>query len=273
VALVRPPVSTFELACAAEVFGIERPGLVPYYSFNVCTPAPGTVATLAGYDMKIPLGLHELRHADTVVVAGWNPPEVPVPVPVVEAVRSAYERGARVVAICTGAFVLAASGLLDGRRATTHWRHAERLALGFPRVDVDADVLSVDEGKIATSAGSAAGADLCLALVRRDLGVGHADSVARHMVMAPHREGGQAQFAPPSAPMGTTSTSLRPVLDWAKQRLGEPVRVDALAAQAGLSARSLNRRFREQLGESPGQWLLGQRVLLARSLLETTDPQ
>jgi AraC family transcriptional regulator, transcriptional activator FtrA len=271
VALVRAPVSTFELACAAEVFGIVRPGLVPRYSFDVCTPTPGNVATLAGYDMKVARGLKELQHADTVVVAGWNPPEVPVPPTVVDAVRSAHERGARVVAICTGAFVLAASGLLDGRRATTHWRHADRLATTFPRVDVDADVLYLDDGDIATSAGSAAGADLCLALVRRDFGAAYADSVARHMVMAPQREGGQMQFAAPPAPTVTTSTSLGPVLDWAKEHLGEPVTLEERAAQAGLSARSLSRRFQDQLGESPGRWLLDQRILLSRSLLETTD--
>jgi AraC family transcriptional activator FtrA len=271
VALVRAPVSTFELACAAEVFGIVRPGLSPRYSFAVCTPTPGDVATLAGYDMRIGRGLGELRHADTVIIAGWNPPEVSVPWRVSKAVRSAHERGARVVAICTGAFVLAASGLLDGRRATTHWRHADRLATTFPRVDVDSDVLYIDEGDIATSAGSAAGADLCLALVRRDFGAAYADSVARHMVMAPQREGGQTQYAAPPTPTITTATSLGPVLDWAKERLGEPVTLEGMAAEAGLSTRSLSRRFQDQLGESPGRWLLDQRIVLARSLLETTD--
>ncbi|WEB44183.1 helix-turn-helix domain-containing protein [Streptomyces yunnanensis] len=270
VALVRPPQSTFELGCAAEVFGIERRGVAVRYVFGVCTEDPGPVATLAGYDMLVPDGLTALDRADTIVLPGWLPPGEPPSPAVVRALRRAHDRGARVVSICSGAFALAHAGLLDGRRATTHWARAGELAARFPAVQVDPDVLYVDHGDVATSAGSGAGIDLCLHLVRADHGAGYAAQVARSMVMPPHREGGQLQFTAPPHPVQMDG-SLAPLLEWTTARLDEPLTVEELAAHEGVSARTLARRFTDQLGASPGQWLLAQRITAARELLESTD--
>ncbi|WP_189174727.1 helix-turn-helix domain-containing protein [Streptomyces lasiicapitis] len=270
VALVLPPQSTFELACAAEVFGVRRPGLPGRYEFTVCTERPGAVPTLAGYDMLVGADLTALDAADTVVIPGWQRRDEAAAPAVIEAVREAHRRGARVVAICSGAFLLAEAGLLAGRRATTHWRFADQLAARFPDVRVEPDTLYVDLGDIATSAGTAAGIDLCLHLARADHGAAHAAHIARHMVMPPHREGGQLQYSTaPSA--DRPPPSLAPVLDWATERLHQPLGLDDLAAQAGISPRTLARRFADQLGVSPGRWLLQQRVAAAQALLEGTD--
>ncbi|MGD3106073.1 GlxA family transcriptional regulator [Streptomyces sp. YGL11-2] len=270
VALVHPPQSTFELGCAAEVFGIARRGIPARYAFGVCTEHPGPVPTLAGYDMLVTDGLDALDRADTVVIPGWLPTEQPPSPPVVAALRRAHGRGARVVSICSGAFALGHAGLLDGRRATTHWARAGQLADRFPAVRVDPDVLYVDDGDVATSAGSGAGIDLCLHLVRADHGAGYAAQVARSMVMPPHREGGQLQYSAPPHPAQIDGT-LAPLLEWMTGRLDEPLTVEELAAHAGVSARTLARRFADQLGASPGQWLLAQRIATARELLESTD--
>ncbi|MFF0622705.1 helix-turn-helix domain-containing protein [Streptomyces sp. NPDC004296] len=270
VALVRTPQSTFELGCAAEVFGIERRGVPVRYAFGVCTERPGPVATLAGYDMLVPDGLAALDRADTVVIPGWLPPEEPPAPAVVRALRRAHDRGARLVSICSGAFALAHAGLLDGRRATTHWARAGQLAELFLAVQVDPDVLYVDHGDVATSAGSGAGIDLCLHLVRADHGAGYAAQVARSMVMPPHREGGQLQYTAPPRPVQMDG-SLAPLLEWMTARLDEPLLVEELAAHEGVSARTLARRFADQLGASPGQWLLAQRIAASRELLESTD--
>ncbi|WP_306335655.1 helix-turn-helix domain-containing protein [Streptomyces sp. KL118A] len=270
VALVHAPQSTFELACAAEVFGIERPGIPRRYAFGVCAEHPGPVATRAGYDMLVTEGLDALGCADTVIVPGWLPAaEAPSPA-VIRALRRAHRRGARMLSICSGAFVLAHAGLLDGRRATTHWALADELATRFPAVRLDPDVLYVDHGDVATSAGSGAGIDLCLHVVRTDQGAAYAAQVARNMVMPPHREGGQLQYAAPAHP-AQFDGSLAPLLAWTSEHLDDPVGVDDLAARAGVSARTLARRFADQLGVSPGQWLLAQRIGAARQLLESTD--
>jgi AraC family transcriptional activator FtrA len=269
VALVHPPQSTFELACAAQVFGIERPGLPTRYAFGVCAERPGPVATRAGYDMLVADGLDALERADTVVVPGWRPEEAPSPA-IVQALRGAHSRGARVVSICSGAFALACAGLLDGRRATTHWALADELAARFPLVRVDPDVLYVDHGDVATSAGAGAGIDLCMHLVRGDQGARYAAHVARTMVMPPHREGGQLQYSAPPHP-GQIDGTLGPLLEWIIGRLGGPVTIEDMAARAGVSPRTLTRRFVEQLGTSPGQWLLAQRIAAARDLLESSD--
>ncbi|GII61596.1 AraC family transcriptional regulator [Sphaerisporangium krabiense] len=269
-ALVRPPQSTFELACVAQVFGIERPGLPTRYAFGVCAERPGPVATHAGYDMLVTDGLDALDRADTVVVPGWLPAEDPPSPAVVRALRRAHARGARVVSICSGAFALAHAGLLDGREATTHWALADDLAARFPRVRVDPGVLYVDHGDVATSAGAGAGFDLCVHLLRGDQGAGYAAHVARTMVMPPHREGGQLQYSAPPHPAQIDGT-LAPLLEWATRRLGEPLTIETLAAHAGVSARTLARRFADQLGTSPGQWLLAQRIATARDLLESSD--
>ncbi len=254
----------------AEVFGIERTGIPVRYAFGVCTERPGPVATLAGYAMFVPDGLDALDRADTVVVPGWLPPEDPPTPAVVRALRRAHDRGARLVSICSGAFALGHAGLLDGRRATTHWARADQLAALFPAVQVDPDVLYVDHGDVATSAGAGAGIDLCLHLVRTDHGAGYAAQVARSMVMPPHREGGQLQYTAPPHPIQLDG-SLAPLLEWMTARLGEPLPVEQLAAREGVSARTLARRFADQLGVSPGQWLLARRIAAARELLESTD--
>ena len=267
VALVRPVQSTFELGCAVEVFGTVRPGVPQHYEFAVCTQTPGSVATSAGYAMYVEHDLSALEAADTVLIPGWKPVEEPLSGPVRTALLAAHARGARLVTICTGVFALARTGLLDGRSATTHWANAERLAREFPRIRVEPDVLYVDHGDVATSAGAGAGVDLCLHLVRRDHGAAYAALLARHMVMPPHRDGGQLQYAPPSP----ASDGLDGLLDWAGERLENPLSVDDLAAHLNVSARTLARRFADRLGTSPGAWLLSRRVARARTLLEETD--
>ncbi|UYM06663.1 GlxA family transcriptional regulator [Solicola gregarius] len=270
VALLNPPQSPFELACATEVFGTVPQGEPARYGFRICTEYPGPLQTTAGYAMVVDAGLEALEQADTVVVPGWQPPGGPVPPAVTAALRGAHQRGARIVAICTGAFVLAQAGLLDGRRASTHWRDTARLAAAFPEVQIDQDVLFVDHGDVATSAGTGAGIDLCLHLVRSDHGAAYAAQVARNMVLPPHREGSQLQYAAQPTP-AKADESLAPVLEWATSRLDTRLPLERLAERAGLSSRTLARRFSEQLGTSPGQWLLGQRIDAARVLLEQTD--
>ncbi|BBJ43226.1 AraC family transcriptional regulator [Streptomyces antimycoticus] len=220
--------------------------------------------------MLVDAGLEALEQADTVVIPGWQPPGTPVPPIITAALRGAHRRGARIVAICTGAFVLAQAGLLDGRRATTHWRDTARLAAAFPEVRMDQDVLFVDHGDVATSAGTGAGIDLCLHLVRADHGAAYAAQIARNMVLPPHREGSQLQYAAQPAP-AKADESLAPVLEWATSRLDTRLTLAHLAERAGLSGRTLARRFAEQLGTSPGQWLIRQRIDAARVLLEQTD--
>ncbi|HEX5594662.1 MAG TPA: helix-turn-helix domain-containing protein [Micromonosporaceae bacterium] len=270
VALVSPPQSTFELSCAAEVFGVPRPGLANPYEFEVCTAVPGPIPTLAGYAMQVTAGLAALDRADTVVIPGWQPPGVSASPDVLAALNQAHRRGARIAAICSGAFLLAEAGLLDNRRAATHWRLAGKLASRYPKVGVEPDVLYIDHGDVATSAGTAAGIDLCLHLVRADHGAAYAAQVARHMVMPPHREGGQLQYTSASV-HNPADSSLAPLMEWAVSRLNEPLSVERLAAQAQVSPRTLARRFADQLGVSPGQWLLAQRIAAARALLEETE--
>ncbi|MEU3459564.1 helix-turn-helix domain-containing protein [Streptomyces sp. NPDC006733] len=271
VALLQSPQSTFPLACASEVFGDHGPAIPVRYAFEVCAEPPGPVRTQAGYDLLVTEGLGALERADTVLVPGWQQaPGTDVPAATIAAVRRAHRRGARIVGICSGAFVLAAAGLLDGRRAATHWAQAAELAARFPQVRVDPAVLYVDLGDVATSAGSAAGVDLCLHLVSADQGAAYALRVARQMVMPPHREGCQLQYAelPTSGPVGD---SLAPLLEWLSGRLDQPVSVAEMALRSQVSARTLTRRFTEQLGISPGRWLLDRRIAATRALLEETD--
>ncbi|KOG31404.1 helix-turn-helix domain-containing protein [Streptomyces resistomycificus] len=258
----------FELSVAYEVFDAAPDGVtVPWYDLEVC----GTDAVRVGrFQLEPDHALDRLRHADTVIVPGWADIDVEPPADLVAAVRAAHEAGARVASLCTGAFVLAAAGLLDGRRATTHWAHTDVLAARYPRVEVDPDVLYVDNGSVLTSAGKAAALDLCLHLVRLDHGSSVANAVARRLVVPPHRAGGQAQFVTAPVPV-RDNHPLEALLPWVIERLDEPLTVEDLARQARLSSRHLGRHFRAATGTTPLQWLLTQRIRRAQELLETTD--
>lgn len=268
-ALVMNGVTEFELASACEVFGYERPEIKsPWYRFVLAKAEP-VVRSELGLIVDSPHGLDAVRRADTVIAL---PPVQPdYPEDVLDAIRAAHKRGARLLSMCTGAFVLAAAGVLDDRPATTHWRYAEELARRHPAIKVDPNVLYVDDGDVLTSAGTAASIDLCLHVVRLDHGADIANAIARRMVVPPHRDGGQAQFI--DRPIGPTAGEdpLGSVLGWALERLEEPLSVDELADRAAMSGRTFARRFRQVTGTTPHQWLLTQRVLLAQRLLESTD--
>jgi transcriptional regulator GlxA family with amidase domain len=225
--LALPEVVAFDLSTPAQIFGNEP----QRYDFEVCGVRAGRVPTTTGFALDVPRGLDALADADTVLVPGLRPVEWPPPASALEALRAAHARGARVASICTGAFVLAQAGLLDGRRATTHWAYAERLAERYPAVTVNPGVLYVDEGDVLTSAGVAAGIDLCLHLVRRDHGAEVANAVARRIVVAPHRDGGQAQFVEAPLPVGE-GRGLEATRAWAARRLREPLTVAAMARHA-----------------------------------------
>lgn len=257
----------FDLATACEVFSRVRvPGLNTPYDVRVCGEAPSVGAGL--FDLHTRWNLGHARTADTVIVPGIDDIDAPLPEPVLATIREASARGARIASICTGAFVLAASGVLDGVRATTHWMAAGELARRFPAIDVDPNVLFIDNGKVLTSAGAAAGLDLCLHLVRRDYGAAVAADAARLAVMPLERAGGQAQFIVHPEP--SSSLALQPVLKWIEAQLHRALTLDTIAAHAALSKRTLSRRFLEQTGTSPLQWLLGARVRRAQYLLETS---
>ncbi|MCW3015435.1 MAG: helix-turn-helix protein [Solirubrobacterales bacterium] len=263
----------YDVGIATQVFGPrasrpERPD--QHYELVVCGATPGTATTTSGIRVAVDAGLEALAEADLVIVPGTSPTHADGREPVLRALRAAHARGARVMSICTGAFVLAEAGLLDGRRATTHWGFCAELAERFPAVQVDPGVLYVDDGDILTSAGLAAGMDLCLHVLRQELGADVANGVARWNVVAPHREGGQAQFiqapVPPVAGGGLAATRA-----WAQARLHEPLDLQVLAGHAHMSERTFTRRFRAETGLSPKQWLLTQRVHHARQLLERTE--
>jgi len=260
---------TFELGIVVEVFGLPRPEFAQWYRFRVCALGRRRLRATGGLLVQVNGSLAQLARAGTIIISGWRVTEEP-PARLVEALRRAHRRGARLVSICSGVFVLAATGLLDGRRATTHWRYADALRARYPRVRVEADVLYVDEGSILTSAGSAAGIDLCLHIVRRDFGADVANHVARRLVVAPLRDGGQAQFAERPIPP-EESPGLARVLEWANAHLDRPLAVDDLAARAGMSPRTFARKFRQAAGTTPHRWLVHQRVLRAQHLLERGD--
>ncbi|MDH6135760.1 AraC family transcriptional activator FtrA [Kitasatospora sp. MAA4] len=258
----------FELGVAYEIFGNPpREATAGWYDVLLCGPGPVQVGPFA---VEPDHGLERLVGADTVIVPACADIDVPPPAEVVEAVRAAHESGARVASLCTGAFVLGAAGLLDGRRATTHWAHAAELSARHPLAEVDPDVLYTDNGSVLTSAGKAAAVDLCLHLIHLDHGAAIANSVARRLVMPLHRPGGQAQFvATPVQARG--DHALSQLLAWAQQRLDQPLTVTDLARRANTSPRHLGRQFRSVIGQTPLQWLLTQRVRRAQELLETTD--
>jgi len=261
--LALPDVVAFDLATPFQL-------LRRHYELTLCAAKAGPVQTTDGFPLVAARGLDALADADTVFVPGFAPRAWPPPAPALDALRVAHARGARVASICTGAFALGAAGLLDGRRVTTHWRHAQRLAELFPRARVDPDVLYVDEGDLLTSAGVAAGIDLCLHLLRTDHGADAANAAARQTVVAPHRPGGQAQFieraVPPAEEGGLEATRA-----YALAHLDRPLTVKQLARHACTSERTFNRRFRQETGTTPLKWLHRQRVDHARRLLERSD--
>ncbi|MFH8368395.1 GlxA family transcriptional regulator [Streptomyces sp. NPDC018031] len=265
-------VSAFDLSIPCQVFALARlPDGTPAYDVRVCAerPVTATAGELEPFRISARYGLDDARAADTVIVPGGPVDRVPPP-GTLRLLRDLAAGGARTASICTGAFALAHAGLLDGRRATTHWRFAGLLADGFPDVEVDPAVLFVDEGEILTSAGIAAGLDLCLHMVRRDHGAAAAADVARMIVMAPQRTGGQAQFMTHPDP-GADPEDLGATLQWMRENLHRPLSVADMAAHARLSTRSLSRHFRAQTGTTPLRWLLGHRLQRVRELLETTD--
>jgi transcriptional regulator GlxA family with amidase domain len=272
VTVVGDHLPVFEMAVPCEVFGIQRPEIPSWgYEHVVATARPRPIPAGNGLLITPQAGLEAIATAGTVLIPGWSARDRYVEPELIDALLAAHRRGARLVSVCTGAFVLAATGLLDGRRATTHWMYAEELAARHPSVTVDPTVLYIDEGSILTSAGTAAGIDLCLHLVRCDLGAEAANTVARRMVVPPHRDGGQAQFVQTPVPPGADDDILGPVLAWMAEHLDEALTVDELAARAAVSPRTFARRFVEVTGTTPIQWLLAQRVLRARALLESTN--
>jgi transcriptional regulator GlxA family with amidase domain len=267
VILAQHGVIPFDLAIAGEIFSRVRvPGVPAPYEVIVCGEAPSVAAGL--FDLHTRWHLGHARGADTLIVPGIEDIDAPVPAAVLATIRTAAADGARIASICTGAFVLAASGVLDGQRATTHWMAAAELARRFPAVAVDPNVLFIDNGRVLTSAGAAAGLDLCLHIVRRDYGAAVAAGAARAAVMPLERGGGQAQFIVHPEP--SSSLALQPVLKWMESQLHRALTLEQIAAHAALSKRTLSRRFLQQAGTSPLQWLLGARVRRARYLLETS---
>lgn len=273
-------VQSFDLAMPLQVFttahSVEKPAGAlwgpPLYEVKVCGDGRDLRVTGVGgavmYRYTPPYPLADAVVADTVMVVGSHdhaPPEE-----VLAVLRAAHRRGARIASICGGALVLAAAGLLEGRRAATHWTRAEALATRYPQVTVDADVLFIDHGDVLTSAGAATGLDMCLHMVRKDFGSAVAADTARHLVVPPQRDGGQAQFIAHPEP-GDEDGSLEPTMRWVREHVGEPLTLADIARRAGMSERTLNRRFREQTGTTPLQWLLRERVHHAQELLETTD--
>ncbi|MFF3685944.1 GlxA family transcriptional regulator [Streptomyces sp. NPDC002187] len=260
----------FELGIFCEVFGIDRSdGALPVYDFALVSATGDSVPTRHGFDVRTPYGLDRLSSADLICIPAYDP-GVRQPEGLADELRAAVERGARVLSICTGAFLLGEAGLLDGRRCTTHWRYTEELARRYPRARVESDVLYVDEDPVVTGAGTAAGIDTCLHLVRKEHGSAVANAIARRMVAPPHREGGQRQYRERPQPREGTG-SLSPLLAWIEAHLDQDLSVDSMARHAHLSPRTFARRFLQETGTTPGQWLTAQRVLLAQHHLETTD--
>ena len=273
-ALVTEGVAPFELAVVCEVFGLARPEILDPWPYEVLLASPDgpRVRTNQGFWIDGVRSLAALDRANTIVVPAWagdasNEPSDTT----IAALRRAHRRGARLMSVCSGAFALAHAGLLNGRRATTHWMYTDRLAHRFPAIDVDPNVLYVDEGQVLTSAGTAAGIDLCLHVVRLDHGVEVANAVARRMVVPPHRDGGQAQFVEAPVQADDGNDPLAATLDWALEHLDEPLTVETMARRALTSPRTFARRFRAVTGTTPLQWLLRQRILQAQRLLESSD--
>lgn len=268
-ALCLPQVVAFDLSVTAQVFSLAHHRGRPLYEFQACAAEPGTISSTTGFGIDGLAGLEALETAATVFVPGYRDLLAPPPSVVLDALRAVHERGARVASICTGAFALAHAGLLDGRRATTHWFAAAELARMFPAVQVEPEILYSEDDRVLTSAGLSAGIDLCLHVIRSDHGERVGGNVARAMVASPHREGGQAQFI--ERPLPATHGGLGEVRGWALENLRRKLDVSTLASRAAMSPRHFARRFLAETGVTPLQWVIAQRVREARRLLERTD--
>ncbi|MGH3357781.1 MAG: GlxA family transcriptional regulator [Nocardioidaceae bacterium] len=268
--IVTDGVEPFGLGLFCEVWGegVHPEDECPTFDFAVCGPRAGRIRGSNGFDIHVEHGLERVAEADLVAVTPTERPDL-VPQSVLDAIAAAYDRGAIVLSYCTGAFVLGAAGLLDGRRCATHWRHADRLAAAYPEAKVDADVLYVDDERVFTGAGCAAGFDACLHLVRMEFGAKVASAFARRMVVPPQRDGGQAQFVRTPVVEDHADT-LGPLLAWAREHLDESLSVDVLARRALMSPRTFARRFRDETGTTPHQWVTQQRLAMAEQLLEDT---
>jgi len=260
---------TFEFGCTVELFALPRPELgVPWYDFAVCAAERGPIRATGGIAVQVSHSLRLLERADTIVIPGWRDADEAPPAELLRKLRQAYDRGARLCSICSGVFVLAATGVLTGKRATTHWKYIERLTERYPDIVVEPNALYVDEGQILTSAGSAAGLDMLVHLVRKDFGPRIANQVAQRLVIPPHREGGQAQFVP--RPVAADERGrLAKLLDWIREHLSGEHTIESLAEQAAMSPRTLQREFKAATGLAPYAWLVRERIERAKELLET----
>jgi AraC family transcriptional activator FtrA len=271
VALAYDRLCTFEFGCTVELFALERPELdVDWYEFAVCAVEQGPIRAVGGITVQAPYAPELLALADTIIIPGWRDADELPPPQLLDWLRAAHARGARLCSICSGVFVLAAAGLLDGQRATTHWRYAERLAQRYPLIDVQPDHLYVDNGQVITAAGSAAGLDMLLHLVRRDHGAKVGNLVAQRLVVAPHREGGQAQFLPRPMAQGEQGR-LSKLLDWLRSHPAQPHTVASMAERAAMSPRTLQRQFQQATGFGPVEWLIRERVAIVKEMLEDPD--
>lgn len=262
--------NTFDFGIAVGLFGLRLPKSDHWYSVSACGLGKSPLPALGGVLVMPRRGLACMQQADTIVIPGWCNPDIPPPPGLVRMLRMAHQRGARLVSICSGAFVLAAAGLLNGRRAATHWKLSDRLSKRYPQIKVESDVLYVDEEDILTSAGGAAGIDLCLHIIRKDFGTVAANNVARHLMVSPHREGGQAQFI--DKPVGERAHPwLAHLLEWSECNLHSDITIRRLAVEASVSRRTLSRRFVEATGLSPHRWITSLRLRRGKDLLETTS--
>jgi transcriptional regulator GlxA family with amidase domain len=263
-------ISPFHLSVPCVVFGDQHPGM-PRFNFKVCAAEPGVINTTAGFSIVVKHGLQALRTANTIIIPSWRDPDERPPERLLKALIAAHRRGAEIVGLCLGAYVLAEAGLLDGKRATTHWAFAQDFAQRYPAINVDADVLYVEQNKVLTSAGTAAGIDCCLHMVRQRHGAESANRLARRLVVSPHRQGGQAQFIEQPIPTTARESQLSGLLDWVRGNLHRPHTLDTLADKASMSRRTFTRRFRQLTGATVGKWLQDERLALTQRLLEASE--
>ena len=269
VAVAYDRLCTFEFGCVVEMFALHRPELgVPWYRFAVCSGERGPLRAAGGVTISAPHSLRILDQAHTIIVPGWRDADEPPPEALVRKIRAAHQHGARICSICSGVFVLAAAGILEGKTVTTHWRYAQRLQQRYPGLTVEPNALYVDQGSVVTSAGSAAGLDMLVHLVRRDYGPKIANMVAQRLVIPPHRDGDQAQFVPRPVAQEDAGRLAR-LLDWVRSDLSAEHSLASMAKRASMSPRTLLRRFKEATGLAPGEWLIRERISLARELLES----